>query len=39
MTQKKLLIDVGREAQSKVRNLIESVDNFESAKNCSSRRA
>ena len=31
-TQKKLFMDVGREAQSKVRNLIESVDNFESAK-------
>ena len=30
--QKKLFMDVGREAQSKVRNLIESVDNFESAK-------
>ena len=31
-TQKKLFMDVGREAQSKVRNLIESVDNLESAK-------
>lgn len=30
--QRKLLLDVGREAQSKTRNLIESVDNFESAK-------
>jgi TRAP-type transport system periplasmic protein len=30
--QRKLLLDVGREAQNKTRNLIESVDNFESAK-------
>jgi tripartite ATP-independent transporter DctP family solute receptor len=30
--QKKLFLDVGREAQDKVRNLIESVDNLESAK-------
>jgi TRAP-type transport system periplasmic protein len=30
--QRKLLLDVGREAQSKTRGLIESVDNFESAK-------
>ncbi|MBS0241349.1 MAG: TRAP transporter substrate-binding protein DctP, partial [Proteobacteria bacterium] len=30
--QKKLFLDVGREAQGKVRELIESVDNFESAK-------
>jgi len=31
-SQRKLLLDVGREAQSKTRNLIEAVDNFESAK-------
>lgn len=30
--QKKLVLDVGREAQGKVREQIESVDNFESAK-------
>jgi TRAP-type transport system periplasmic protein len=30
--QRKLMLDVGREAQSRTRNLIESVDNFESAK-------
>src|SRR5262249_50494305 len=30
--QRKLLLDVGRVAQSKTRSLIESVDNFESAK-------
>jgi TRAP-type transport system periplasmic protein len=30
--QRKLMLDVGREAQNKTRNLIESVDNFESAK-------
>ena len=31
-SQKKLFTDVGREAQDKVRNAIESVDNLESAK-------
>jgi TRAP-type transport system periplasmic protein len=31
-TQRKLLLDAGRVGQEKTRNLIESVDNFESAK-------